>query len=1065
MSYGRVKARYILLTIFHVFTAVSGGFLSLPLLPSSRYYQRHHHRSSRKLSSPPLQLGTQNTITKRDDDDDKDGATSVDDQGVLPRKFDLTYSPNFRRHVVRDGSTNKVIQSFVWLDDALEKYPDVTRRPLVVVDDSKSTRNTDSSHAHRPQQQESATFNQFWVAGCGLEEGTAYPEYFTTADETLQNSNCLQNILLNKLKWFPQQVDKIFETFPLLSQFPCAILQERLEFLLAPLPADPQHPAYPAVEQQLVRCKDHMNSVSASLDKNFEALDWPLLLDQGYGAGLSVAQVSHALQSVPQVLLRLMMSSSLNKQDDSNVSNEGADLRATQLLNLYDQTPPVVFEIAQRQLDPYLTGADSGDIAALAFLHFKGWEWTQCRAIIQALHILSATNEPSWEQSQQKSGLVRSRFVPQRLDYLQMRLQIMPWHLHAMIKVHPALSKYSISLLKLHLNSLQSQLYLKSSQVRSIILRMQSLLGTSPASLEKRIFFWTQSVGLTIEQLQQVVLKEPVLLQFNVSSNFMPKLNFLRNKLQIDHDGIVALTLISPSIWSRSLKGRLEPITLEFCQRCSMSLADFGSMVGRVPPLLALNYETLRAKVDFLQLKLEMTDSSVRALLMNAPWLLRQSISGMDSKIDLLLQFENGKEVLQANPSLLLSTRKVLEQRLERSRISNSSVLSPLGTRDRSIVLLASDETVATTGSRACMNDAIAASSVSFLPNASSWRVEREFANVAQAAEYAGISLSNIRDILRVQRLWKGRRFVYARDLYKYTSRLVQTSDSRSTKAPAEKPSKAASVSSSVQGAESKPTQIQSNHPNYVNNFTRLNRTLTIFSSGRAYPKNCEVRGSRRAGGMALHIVDWGPNDWQSYEKLWHGQRVKLVCSNQPIRSCIFLWGYPYTRPSRPRCSLYVCRQALRIAREWIAREHEQDIAAGRTGPVDYDIVLVTDTSYVSQLLSNTSQLLEWGKLEQKRRAGPAAVNACSQLDVPMPSHLVNPDILYPLAQTWLHIMNQQSTGEDSTMLENARKVPEKRVSIEVKLTSALQSGQCPVNLTLLSQGALVAAKRMYDKS
>jgi len=588
--------------------------------------------------------------------------------------------------------------------------------------------------------------------------------------------------------------------------------------------------------------------------------------------------------------------------------------------------------------------------------------------------------------------------------------------------------------------------------------------------LEKRISFWTKDVGITVEQLQQVVLKEPVLLQFNVSSNLQHKFDFFRNKLQLDHDGIVALTLSSPSIWSRSFKGRLEPISMAFCQRCCMSLADFGSMVARVPPLLALNYETLSSKVDFLQLKLEISDSPMRTLLMDAPWLLRQSISGLDSKIDLFLQFENGKQFLQANPSLLLSTRKVLEQRLERSRINNSSVLSPLGTRDRSVVLLASDKTVATPGSRARINDAFSASSISFLLNASSLRVEREFKNAAQAAEYAGMSLSNMRVMLRVKLSWKGRHFISARDLYKFTSVddnscLAHTSDSRRTKALAGKLSKDASLSSSAQGAESKSTQNQKNRPDDGNNSTRLNRTLTIFSSGRAYPTKCEVRGSRRAGGMALHIVDWGPNDWQGYEKLWHGQRVKLVCSHQPTRSCIFLWGYPYTRPSRPRCSLYVCRQALRIAREWIAREHERDTAAGRTEPVDYEIVLVTDTSYVSQLLSNTSQLLEWGKLEQERRAAPEAANAYPKLDVPMPSHLVNADILYPLTQTWLHIVNQPSTGGNSTTAENARKVPVKRVSIKVKLSSALQSGPCPVNMTQLSQGALVAAKRMYDQS
>ena len=91
--------------------------------------------------------------------------------------------------------------------------------------------------------------------------------------------------------------------------------------------------------------------------------------------------------------------------------------------------------------------------------------------------------------------------------------------------------------------------------------------------------------------------------------------------------------------------------------------------------------------------------------------------------------------------------------------------------------------------------------------------------------------------------------------------------------------------------------------------------------------------------------------------------------------------------------SLYgiVRREALRMAVEWCKRVSKSNVV----------VSICSDSNYVLSLLSNTTNILEWGSTKTK----DAFI-----FDGPCEFHMVNIDILYPAARTFFHLANHQRT-------------------------------------------------------
>jgi mTERF len=901
----------------------------------------------------------------------------------------VEYSFNFRRHVVRRDVDGVVLESFAWYDEARRSHPQARTLPCM------SVSSDDEEH------------ERFLIAGASPEEASHYETILVSPE---QNRIQLSHILQERLKWFPQQIDRFLSTALVVhpneksvaSCYPAAMLQERLDFLLAPLVPIEADPALQSLYAD-----------SPSVRANYDELvtcpvDWPLwLYGKGRGAGMSIAQVSHALHTLPSEILCLPPSAAPHHGKNSSRSNcrrianriVGA-MDPKLMAFLYDQTPAVVMEMTPKQLDPRMAGVTNLGCASVAYLHWKGWEWKTCRLVVDAIGCFSELGDvdsATWDPSATR-GSNRGRSVA--LEHLQGRLQLQPWQVRAMVRTHPKLAGYSMALLDTSIDVvLRQRLGFTSAQVQRIALKMPSLLGVSEEAVSKRVDFWTQQVGLTMEQLRYAILggqKRSTKLSLNPSllayslENLLAKLHFFRETLQIQTQSLSRMAVSHPDLWGRSLDRHYKPLVEQFCQRLNLTDHEFGrSVASRAPYLLKCNWNSLCAKMDFLQTRLGLSDADLRTVVKAAPMLLLSSIREMELKLEMLAKVATKKSTVTTlivnNPSLLHGAKSQFEKRLNRvDAVGDESLLMALGgTKRRS-----RDEGGATQRARRAVwlleeEFEADASSASEEARSIAPLVQAEFSSVGEAAVHAGVSTPTMYRLLRARK--SGFLYVYA---------------------------------GSALSLDNVDKAKEYNSPLNAPNGTAA--PFIICAASRAYPATRIVRGHRRGGGMALFSPGWTSAQWKALApRVWKGQedRIRLLKNG-----CLVL-GYPYTRPSQRRCSLYVAREALRVA-------VELSITNPRDTPSD--VVVVTDSHYVLDLLKNGTKVAEWGEAETA---------AAFQYDGPLQRFQANVDILYPLARTWFNLATRNCT---------------------VSFAFSLEYPGIP--FANLAEGARLAAKHMFEQ-
>jgi hypothetical protein len=138
--------------------------------------------------------------------------------------------------------------------------------------------------------------------------------------------------------------------------------------------------------------------------------------------------------------------------------------------------------------------------------------------------------------------------------------------------------------------------------------------------------------------------------------------------------------------------------------------------------------------------------------------------------------------------------------------------------------------------------------------------------------------------------------------------------------------------------------------------------------------------------------------------------------------------GYPYTRPSRRRCSLYACREALRVAKEWLRQQNSSNAI----------ITIACESNYALGLLQNSTRLYEWGSaasIEELRFDGPGEL------------YEANPDILYAVARIYYLLLQKSAVTTDH----------DKNVTIQFIASDTTD------NARRVRDGAKLAATLMYD--
>jgi len=175
------------------------------------------------------------------------------------------------------------------------------------------------------------------------------------------------------------------------------------------------------------------------------------------------------------------------------------DARKPTVMHFYNnlQVPSESVDMARKELSTtYLAGCQSSDVFTFGYLHSLGVEWSQIRLLLDAFPTLTfCDQEPGWELLDY--GPVRSQLKESTLHFLRKRLQVNNADLYAMLKTHSRLSTYNVQNNILPtMNALQHRLGLSSRDLRRLTLRMPSLIGinvdraNAVSSLDKKIKFF-----------------------------------------------------------------------------------------------------------------------------------------------------------------------------------------------------------------------------------------------------------------------------------------------------------------------------------------------------------------------------------------------------------------------------------------------------------------------------------------------------------------------------------------------------------------------------------------------
>lgn len=206
----------------------------------------------------------------------------------------------------------------------------------------------------------------------------------------------------------------------------------------------------------------------------------PALSFQGYGAGLTLDQVTLAIKMMPELTALYY--------EDSRRPSMTSMMYHHQRMPSSNLVPPNTIQEATRQLN--LEGADPTDAYMFAYLNTLGITWSQLRIIVSALPLWTTVNiDPSWEIVQK--GPVRSSLKRNALNYLRQRLQIRPSDIYRLMKTHTRLSMYdACNKILPTLDQFQGKLQLTSAELRKLVLRQPSLLGMGMSTFEDRLNFF-----------------------------------------------------------------------------------------------------------------------------------------------------------------------------------------------------------------------------------------------------------------------------------------------------------------------------------------------------------------------------------------------------------------------------------------------------------------------------------------------------------------------------------------------------------------------------------------------
>jgi mTERF domain-containing protein, mitochondrial len=214
-----------------------------------------------------------------------------------------------------------------------------------------------------------------------------------------------------------------------------------------------------------------------------------------------------------------------------------------------------------------------------------------------------------------------------------------------------------------------SHVQLSPTDLRRIVLKNPKLLLYS---IERNLYPKLNILNMTTDQTHRVLLSFPQYCDYNLDRTIAPALEYLVDDLGMTADEVRAILARWPRIvtYTSALKSQVGFFRYEM----GLSPTTVKMALRRIPSLVGLATDTIRAKLRYYSRRLNYTDDQVKAMIATMPQLLVLDVDGnVEAKIAYLSELAvHVGNVVQKLPA-------VLAYSLDRRIVPRVQVLQRLG--------------------------------------------------------------------------------------------------------------------------------------------------------------------------------------------------------------------------------------------------------------------------------------------------------------------------------------------------------------------------------------------------
>lgn len=211
--------------------------------------------------------------------------------------------------------------------------------------------------------------------------------------------------------------------------------------------------------------------------------------------------------------------------------------------------------------------------------------------------------------------------------------------------------------------------------LRSIIMQYPCILCYSIQNLQKKIFFFRSTLGLSSNQTSTLLIENPQLLTLSVDKNLQPKLQFLRNEILLTISDLRCICLQNPRILLYSLRSNIfEKIISYFIMRLHMEVPKHTTKVLTTFPQIldySLEHHLVPITLYFTE-TLGFSAIGFRTIFLKYPKIMTHSLEKIQHVIESLKkELDLSIDYKMTDESQLLSTE---DEERYRQQVSNDSL-------------------------------------------------------------------------------------------------------------------------------------------------------------------------------------------------------------------------------------------------------------------------------------------------------------------------------------------------------------------------------------------------------